>query len=350
VISARIFDIDYHLPARLLRNGDLAEVFVGWTAEKISRKLGIDERPVATKGETAMDLGIQAAKKLFDRGVCQPEEIDFLVFCTQSPDYFLPTSACVMQDRLGLRRNIGAIDFNQGCSGYVYGLSLCKGLIESGAAGTVLFVTAETYTKYINENDRSTRPLFGDGAAATLLRGIEVSPEEHAASPGIGPFEFGTDGSGVNMLIVPAGAHRLPQSAETAVEENDGRGNVRSQNQLFMNGQGIFAFAIDEIPPLIDRLLARVSKTRDEIDCYVFHQANKYMLQRLQELCGLSGCNFFNDIRLIGNTVSSSIPIAMVHAAEQGTLNTGDTAMLVGFGVGLSWGATLVKLPKSLVR
>ena len=334
----------------MLRNSDLAEVFVGWTAEKISKKLGIEERPVAAKDETAMDLGVCAARKLFDRGVCKPEDIDFLVFCTQSPDYFLPTSACVMQDRLGLRRDIGAMDFNQGCSGYIYGLSLCKGLIESGVARTVLFVTAETYTKYINENDRSTRPLFGDGAAATLLRGVEVSPEEHLETPGIGPFVFGTDGSGADLLIVPAGAHRLPQSAETAVEVNDGRGNMRSQNNLLMNGQGIFAFAIDEIPPLIDRLLEKASITRDDVDCYVFHQANKYMLSRLQELSGLSGHNFFNDIRRIGNTVSSSIPIAMVNAAEQGTLHAGDTAMLVGFGVGLSWGATLVRLPKSLAR
>ena len=350
MISAQIFGIDYHLPSRILRNHELAEVFVGWTAEKIAKKLGIEERPVVAKDETAMDLGVQAAQKLFDRNVCKPEDIDYLVFCTQSPDYFLPTSACIMQHRLGLRREIGAIDFNQGCSGYIYGLSLCKGLIESGTAQTVLLVTAETYTKYINENDRATRPLFGDGAAATLLRGVDVSPEEHTASPGIGPFVFGTDGSGANMLIVPAGGHRLPQTEETAIEEADGRGNTRSQNQLFMNGQGIFAFAIDEIPPLVDRLLAKASKTRDDIDCYVFHQANKYMLERLQELTGLSGRNYFNDIRRIGNTVSSSIPIAMIHAAEQGTLHAGDTVMLVGFGVGLSWGATLVRLPQSLVR
>ena len=334
----------------MLRNNDLAEVFEGWTAEKISKKLGIEERPVAAKDETALDLGVCAAKKLFDRNVCKSNDIDFLVFCTQSPDYFLPTSACVMQDRLGLRRDIGAVDFNQGCSGYIYGLSLCKGLIESGAAQTVLFVTAETYTKYINDNDRSTRPLFGDGAAATLLRGVEVSPEEHLAFPGIGPFVFGTDGAGADMLIVPAGGLRLPQSAKTAIEISDGRGNIRSQNQLYMNGQGIFAFAIEEIPPLIDRLLAKASITRDDVDCYVFHQANKYMLSRLQELTGLLGHNYFNDIRRVGNTVSSSIPIAMVNAAEQAALHAGDTVMLVGFGVGLSWGATLVRLPKSLVR
>ena len=346
MLSAQIFDIDYHLPSTMLDNSELARVFTGWTAEKIAKKLGIESRPVSAAGETALDLGVQAAKNLFDRGGCQPEDIDFLIFCTQSPDYFLPTSACVMQHQLGLRRDVGAVDFNQGCSGYIYGLSLGKGLIESGVARTVLLVTAETYTKYINVNDRSTRPLFGDGAAATLLRGVEVSPEEYAL-PMVGPFVFGTDGKNADMLIVPAGGHRQPQSKETAVEVMDANGNTRSRNQLYMNGQGIFAFAIDEIPPLIDRLLAKTSKTRDDVDCYIFHQANKYMLQRLQELSGLSGHNFFNDIRHIGNTVSSSVPIAMIHAAEQGMFKQGDMAMLVGFGVGLSWGATLVRLPDS---
>jgi len=351
VISAQMTDIDYYLPSTSLANSDLEKVYTGWTAEKISAKLGIDSRPIAAPDETALDMGVKAAQALFDRGVCYPEEIDFLVFCTQSPDYFLPTSACLMQHKLGLSRKAGALDFNLGCSGYVYGLALCKGLIETGSAKNVLLVTSETYTKYINSKDRVNRPLFGDGAAATLIRGVEISDEEAKNSePQIGPFEFGTNGANAGMLIVPAGGHRLPSSPETAVEVVDNRGNTRSKNQLYMNGQGIFAFAIEEIPPLVDRLLKKASKTRKEIDCYVFHQANRYMLKRLQELSGLSDCNFFNDIRNIGNTVSSSIPIAMVNAAEQGMLHADDTVMLVGFGVGLSWGATLARLPKSLVR
>jgi 3-oxoacyl-[acyl-carrier-protein] synthase-3 len=347
VISAQIFGIDYYLPSKTLINEELSTIYTGWTQEKIARKLGIEQRLIAAENETALDMGVKAAQKLFDRKICSPEEIDFLVFCTQSPDYFLPTSACIMQHQLNLPHHAGAFDYNLGCSGYIYGLAICKGLIETGAAQNVLLVTSETYSKYINSNDRSTRPLFGDGAAATLLRGVET---EKNAEPMIGPFLFGTNGSGANMLIVPAGGHRFPKSPETAIETADSRGNIRSQDQLYMNGQGIFAFAIEEVPRLVNNLLEKTAKTRGDIDCYIFHQANRYMLERLQELCKLNGYNYFNDIRTVGNTVSSSVPIAMVQAAEQELLHAGDSAMLIGFGVGLSWGGTLVRLPKSLVR
>ncbi|MDR1382655.1 MAG: ketoacyl-ACP synthase III [Planctomycetaceae bacterium] len=347
MISAQIFGIDYYLPSKTLINEELSTIYTGWTQEKIARKLGIEQRLIAAENETALDMGVKAAQKLFDRKICSPEEIDFLVFCTQSPDYFLPTSACIMQHQLNLPHHAGAFDYNLGCSGYIYGLAICKGLIETGAAQNVLLVTSETYSKYINSNDRSTRPLFGDGAAATLLRGVET---EKNAEPMIGPFLFGTNGSGANMLIVPAGGHRFPKSPETAIETADSRGNIRSQDQLYMNGQGIFAFAIEEVPRLVNNLLEKTAKTRGDIDCYIFHQANRYMLERLQELCKLNGYNYFNDIRTVGNTVSSSVPIAMVQAAEQELLHAGDSAMLIGFGVGLSWGGTLVRLPKSLVR
>jgi 3-oxoacyl-[acyl-carrier-protein] synthase-3 len=351
VISAQIFDIDYYLPSKTLLNNELSMLYAGWTQEKIARKIGIEQRSIAAENETALDMGVKAVKKLFDRNVCSPDEIDFLVFCTQSPDYFLPTSACIMQHQLNLPHHVGAFDFNLGCSGYIYGLSICKGLIETGAAKNVLLVTSETYSKYINKNDRSTRALFGDGATASLLRGVEIEENTNDNfEPMIGPFVFGTNGGGANMLIVPAGGRRLPQSPETAIETADTRGNIRSKDQLYMNGQGIFAFAIEEVPRLVNNLFAKASKTRDDVDCYIFHQANRYMLERLQELCKLNECKYFNDVRTVGNTVSSSVPIAMVQAAEQGLLCAGDTAMLIGFGVGLSWGGTFVRLPKSLVR
>jgi len=340
---AEIQSIACYLPEQMLDNAELAEQFPHWTAAKIVRKLGIESRPIAADGETATDMAVQAAEKLLENGSCDHDEIDFVLFCTQSPDYFLPTSACIIHERLGLPKAGGALDFNLGCSGYVYGLSLAKGLIETGAAKKVLFLTSETYSKYINAVDRSSRPLFGDGAAATL---IVAKPAEEEL---IGPFVFGTDGSGADLLIVPAGGHRLPSSEATALEQPDGKGSVRSLNQLKMHGPGIFSFAVDRVPPMVEELLQKSGKVREEIGSYIFHQANKYMLDRLQELCSLQGTNFFNDVMYRGNTVSSSIPIAMVDAWHNGILKPNEWVMLVGFGVGLSWGATLVKIPDNFI-
>ena len=337
---AEIQSITCYLPSRMLDNTELVEQFPHWTKEKIVRKLGIESRPIAAEGETATDMAVIAAESLLENGSCEHEEIDFVLFCTQSPDYFLPTSACIIHERLGLPKACGALDFNLGCSGYIYGLSLAKGLIETGAAKKVLLLTSETYSRYINADDRASRPLFGDGAAATLVSLAKATKEEP-----IGPFVFGTDGSGADLLIVPAGGHRLPSSEETAIEQPDGKGSVRSLNQLKMHGPGIFSFAVDRVPPMVDELLQKSGKNREEIGSYIFHQANKYMLDRLQELCNLKGTNFFNNVIHRGNTVSSSIPIAMVDAWQSGMLKPNEWVMLVGFGVGLSWGATLVKLP-----
>jgi len=340
---AEIQSITYYLPDRMLGNAELVEHFPHWTEAKIVRKLGIESRPIAAEGETATDMAVIAAESLLENGSCEHEEIDFVLFCTQSPDYFLPTSACIIHERLGLPKACGALDFNLGCSGYIYGLSLAKGLVETGAAKKVLFLTSETYSKYINADDRASRPLFGDGAAATLVAAKSTEEEP------IGPFVFGTDGSGADLLIVPAGGHRLPASEETAIEQPDGKGSIRSLNQLKMHGPGIFSFAVDRVPPMVEEILQKSGKTREDIGCFVFHQANKYMLDRLQELCHLKGTNFFNDVMHRGNTVSSSIPIAMVDAWRSGVLKHSEWVMLVGFGVGLSWGATLVKIPNNFV-
>jgi 3-oxoacyl-[acyl-carrier-protein] synthase-3 len=343
-VQAEIRSIAYYLPENYLGNTELAQCFPNWTEEKMVRKLGIERRPIAAPDETAVDMAVKAAENLFENGCCEPEEIDFLLFCTQSPDYLLPTSACLIHERLGLPKSCGALDFNLGCSGYVYGLSLAKGVIETGAARNVLLITSETYSKYINCGDRASRPLFGDGASATLISAVPKLDEVP-----IGPFVFGTDGSGADLLIVPAGGLRTPKTPETAIELPDGRGNIRSKEQLKMHGPGIFSFAIDRVPPLVEELLHQSGKTREDIGCYIFHQANKYMLDRLQELCQLDGLNYFNDMLQRGNTVSSSIPIAMVDAWSAGMLKPKQWAMLIGFGVGLSWAGTLVRLPFDFV-
>ncbi|MDR3197586.1 MAG: ketoacyl-ACP synthase III [Planctomycetaceae bacterium] len=351
-VQAEIRSIAYYLPKNYLGNAELAQSFPNWTEEKIVFKLGIERRPIAAADETAADMGVKAAENLFENGCCEPEEIDFLLFCTQSPDYFLPTSACLIHERLGLPKSCGALDFNLGCSGYIYGLSLAKGIIETGSARNVLFITSETYSKYINREDRASRPLFGDGASATLISAVPVCTENTAATVTetlMGPFVFGTDGSGADLLIVPAGGHRMPKTPETAMEIPDGKGNIRSKEQLKMHGPGIFSFAIDRVPPLVEELLNKSGKTREEIGCYIFHQANKYMLDRLRELCRLEGLNYFNNMMQRGNTVSSSIPIAIVDAWRAGILKPKQQTMLIGFGVGLSWGGTLIQLPIDFV-
>ncbi|MDR0870652.1 MAG: ketoacyl-ACP synthase III [Planctomycetaceae bacterium] len=343
-IHAEIKSIAVYLPEHYLDNAELERCFSNWTEEKIVRKLGIQRRPIAAAGETSADMAVKAAEKFFEHTKYEPEGIGFVLFCTQSPDYLLPTSACLIHEKLGLPKSCGAMDFNLGCSGYIYGLSLAKGLIENGTVNNVLFITSETYSKYINPLDRATRPLFGDGAAATFITAVK-GEEQQTAAEKIGPFVFGTDGGGAELLIVPAGGCRMPKTAETAAERPDGKGSIRSKEQLDMHGPGIFSFAIDRVPPTVEELLQKSGKSKNEIGCYVFHQANKYMLDRLQELCGLEGLNYFNDVMERGNTVSSSIPIGMLDAWNAEMLKPDEWTMLVGFGVGLSWGGTLVKLP-----
>jgi 3-oxoacyl-[acyl-carrier-protein] synthase-3 len=326
------------LPANKLTNEDLARQFGDWHASQILSKTGVAERGIAAADECASDLGVAAAKRLFDDGVCAADEIDFLIFCTQSPDYFTPTTACLMQDRLGLKTSCGAVDINQGCSGYIYGLALAKSLVDAGTAQTVLLVTADTYMKFINQRDRSLLTLFGDGAAATLIGAVESESEL------IGPFVLGTDGRGANQIIVKAGALRCRPTPETAIEKEDSSGNWRSDQNLFMDGADVFSFALRTVPPTLQQLLDKAGLTLEEIDFLIPHQANKFVLERLRAKLKFPVERFWIGMENCGNTVSSTIPIALESAIKQGRVKTGDRTALVGFGVGYSWGATLVRM------
>jgi 3-oxoacyl-[acyl-carrier-protein] synthase-3 len=340
-MQATIAAIQYYLPEQALTNDDLAADFPDWPAAKIEEKTGIRERRIARSDECASDLAIHAAKRLFASGACKPEEIDYLLLCTQSPDYFLPTTACTLQPLLGLSQGCGALDFNLGCSGFVYGLGLAKGLIETGQARNVLLITAETYSKFINPRDKSVRTIFGDAAAATLIRATGgFGPD---SDPLIGPFVFGTDGTGAANLIVPAGGLRQRPSSETAHEVPAESGNWRSPENLYMNGAEIFAFTLKVVPRTVQKLLDRSGKTLSDIEFFIFHQANEYMLSHLRQKLGIPSDKFYQDMRSCGNTVSSTIPIALREAALTGQLRRGATVMLVGFGVGYSWAAALVR-------
>jgi 3-oxoacyl-[acyl-carrier-protein] synthase-3 len=339
-MKASVTAIEYRLPETILNNDELAARFGDWTPEKISDKTGITERHIAKGDECASDLAVEACQKLFECHACRREDIDFLLLCTQSPDYFLPTTACMVQDRLGLPTTCGALDFNLGCSGFVYGLGLAKGLIETAQAKNVLLVTAETYSKFIHDNDRSVRTIFGDGAAATLVQAVDISdgtPDEP-----IGTFIYGTDGRGAKNLIVPIGGMR--ERSHSADESHvDEFGNERALSNLYMNGGEIFSFTLRAVPEAVDRLLETMRLQLNDIDLIVFHQANRYMLDHLRKKLKIPEEKFVVSMEHVGNTVSSTIPIALSDAAKSGRLKNGQRVMIVGFGVGYSWAATVIR-------
>jgi len=219
--------IEYHLPEARVTNDALAEQFPEWTPARIHEIVGVDERHVAASDECASDLAVAAATKLLASGRASPADIDYVIHCTQAPDYFLPTTACVIQNRLGLPTHCGAVDLNLGCSGYVYGLGLAKGLIESDQANRVLFLTADRYSKYLNPRDKSVRSVLADGAAATLLTSDASATGGRLA----GPFVYGTDGRGASNLIVPAGGRRHATAVRPERPRADRRQRERAHRQ-----------------------------------------------------------------------------------------------------------------------
>lgn len=326
---AEVGPIAVHLPQRVETNEQLQAEFPNWDMKLISSKTGIHARHIAADDECASDLGVAAAQKLFREHDIDPQSIDFLLLCTQTPDYPLPTTACLMQERLGLRTDIGALDFNLGCSGFVYGLSLADGLIRSGAAKNVLLVTAETYSKYIHPTDRSLRTIFGDGAAATLVQAVD--------EPTLAAFQFGTDGSGADTLLVTEGGARQKEMAHQP------RHRQRWPSQLYMDGPSLINFTVGAIPQLVENILDSAGLKRDQIDLFLFHQATYKMLSQLQERIGLDEERLPIVLKNYGNTVSSTIPIMIDDLRRDGRLRQGMQNMLIGFGVGWSWAGCVWK-------
>jgi len=332
-MGSKIKAIDIYLPEMVLTNEQLAKEFGRWEPDKIESKLGIRQRHLAAKDETAGDLAFNAASKVlsdYDRS-----KIDMLILCTQSPDYFLPTTACVLQDRLKLRTDICAYDFNLGCSGFVYGLAMAKSFIKTSIASNVLLITSETYSKHIHPEDLAEKTIFGDGAAATI---IESSGREQILE-----FVLGTDGSGRNNLIVPNGGFRNPYDP-SAIEHKTESGDIYTDNNLFMDGPEIFNFTIDSVPAAVEQCLKKNCMSLNDIDYFIFHQANKYIIGYLRKKMGIPPEKFYADMLLTGNTVSSTIPIAYSEALNNGSIVPGNKVLLCGFGVGYSWGAVVVEV------
>jgi 3-oxoacyl-[acyl-carrier-protein] synthase III len=327
VPHALIGPIAVHLPERIETNDDLRREHPDWGLDLIEAKTGIRQRHLAADGETASDLAVKAIEKLCCEQQIDRNSIDFLLYCTQTPDYPLPTTSCLLQSRLGLPTRCGALDFNLGCSGFVYGLALADGLIQSGVAKRILLVTAETYSKYIDPDDRSLRTIFGDAAAATL---VTASPVRSMWG-----FQFGTDGTGADMLLVSDGGARLPADALQP------RHRKRWNSRLYMDGPSLISFTVEAIPQLIDEILLANQLDRQAIDRFILHQATRKMLEQLTERMGLDPNRVPIDMEDMGNTVSCTLPILIDRMRKRGELGSAAVNMMVGFGVGLSWAGCL---------
>lgn len=332
-MEAFISAISYYLPEGELTNSSINEQFPEWGIEKIAQKTGIYTRHIAQDNEYASDLAVKAAIKLFEEFKIDKSAIDYILYCTQSPDYFLPTTACLIQNRLELPTGIGALDFNLGCSGFVYGVGLAKGLIASKSAKNVLLITAETYSKFVHPKDKSNLTLFGDAAAATLITSSE-GPFK------IGNFVYGTDGSGAENLIVKNGGlrNRFSSGNDEYAEE----GFKRNDDNLYMNGPAIFQFTSQAVPLLVAKTLSANQLEKDAVDMFIFHQANRFMLDYIRKKIGIPEEKFFYYLEDCGNTVSSTIPIALKAAFDKKIVGSTSKVLLAGFGVGYSWAGCIL--------
>jgi len=330
---AYIKGISYYLPERVVTNEELLQEFPEWSVDKVAVKVGVNSRHLSAPDETAGDMAEKATRKLFEEYNINPKSIDFVMLCTQSPDHFLPSTACILQNRLGIPITAGAFDYNLGCSGCVYGIAMANSFVKSGLAKNVLVLTAETYQKYLHPSDKSNRSIFGDGAAACL-----ISTEGIAE---IGECVLGTDGSGADHLIVRTGAARCKQA--TGCVQVDEDGHERYDDYLYMNGSAIFNFTLDAVPTMMTQILEKNQMQKDDVDYYVFHQANKFMLNTIRKVCALPKDKFYVNLEETGNTVSSTVMIGLKQNLESGTITPGMKVMVTGFGVGLSWGGTILQ-------
>jgi len=330
-MKAYIKAISYYLPQKVRTNEELVSMFPEWTVKKITKKVGIEERHVSGDSECASDMAVSAAEKMFAEHDIDRNDIDFVLLCTQSPDFFLPSSSCIIQERLGLKTSCGAFDYNLGCSGFVYGLAVAKGLIVSGIAKNILLLTSETYTKHLHERDKGNMTIFGDAAAATL-----ISTDGFAS---IEEFSLGTDGKGAYNLIVRTGGMRNPSKADdVCFDEN---GNPKSSDHLFMNGSEIFNFTAEIVPHLVNEILQKNNLTKDEVKLFVFHQANRYILDFLKDMVEIDDDRYYYYVSKVGNTVSSTLPIALKNAHDE--KRAVGNVLIAGFGVGYSWGGCILK-------
>lgn len=322
------------LPSTVVTNAELGAENPAWQMDLIAAKSGVRSRHIAGPTETALDLAAHACAVL---GAEALDAVDGIVFCTQTPDFVMPSNAFLLQEKLGLPDRILAFDFNLACSGFVYGLAICRGLILGGQARRLLLVNADTYSRLINPGDRSARVLFGDGAAATVVA-------QDAGRMRLVDFELWSSGRNWRKFCVPAGGFREPRSVATARVTLDASGNRRSREDVHMDGLGVWTFINATMPAQINGLLERNGLEIGDVDLFVFHQASALTLDSLERLLKIPTGKSFRCLDTVGNTVSASIPIALSRAAQEGRLVPGMRLLVSGFGVGLSAGSALIEI------
>lgn len=305
---------------------------------KIERASGIYERRISAADECASDLAVNAAQNLISASGIDKSSIDLLVFATQTPDYLIPTTACIIQERLGLGNSVAAFDINLGCSQYPYAIAVASSWIKCGLAKKALVLTGDTVSKLVNPMDRSAVSIFSDGASATLL-------EASIADSFLG-FDFGTDGSGFSDLICPASAMRIPPNPSRIANPDD-NGNMRSDSDIYVNGIKIFSFSYKVAAQSVERLLQKSGLSTDDIDLFLFHQAGEKIVKSSADRIGIAPEKLYVNYPKFGNCGGSSVPIALAQAAEEGRLKAGMKVVLCAFGAGLSWGSALVEIPQN---
>lgn len=333
-MPSTILGARFHQPEKRYTNADFFRDFPD-AAGKNLEKTGVTERAVAVAGEVSSDLAFAAAEKLIAELQIDRSSIDLLVYCSADFDYYTPATACVLHGRLDLPKTCGAFDLTLGCSAYIYALATINGLMQTTGARKALLLTASTLTRLMHPQDKPNRFLFGDAGSATLI--------DAAGNGSLGPFVFGTDGKGFEKIIVRDGYLRHPYTNASYIDTKDEFGNVTNPASFYMDGLSVFLFSVRTVPPMISELLEKAQLSMEEIDLFIFHQPNAFLNETIRKKMNIPEEKFVHCMDRFGNTVQATIPIAISESMRNGRLKAGMTVVLAGFGVGLSWGATIAR-------
>lgn len=325
--------VAYCVPEKRLTGVELAERFGDEAVSRIAQSSGIYERRISAAGECASDLAERAARALFDRGV-DPSSIDLVIFATQTPDYLLPTTACLLQRRLGIPKTAAAFDINLGCSQYVYSLGVAQSMIKAGLCHRALVMTGDTVSKIIHPKDRAVVPLFGDAGTATVV-------EDLGGEAGFRGFDFGTDGAGGPSLIWPTSGLRDRPSTESALEREDKYGAIRTGDDMFMDGTAIFVFTLKTVPLTVRRALSNAGMLESDVDLFIFHQASQLIIESAAKHLKLTPDRYHTYFGHLGNSGGSTVAICLADALRKGKVSPGDRLLLAAFGVGFSWASAV---------